>query len=105
MFSYNPVNWPFKPSEFRNIPYPKSRKFSCALMKEKTDSKDESLRSPSAAEHRKSDLPPAPTETESEPKPGLSCLKRFPSYLQLLRVLQAEERNSSPAPCSPASII
>jgi len=59
-------------------------------MKEKTDSKDESLRSPSAAEHRKSDLPPAPTETESEPKPGLSCLKRFPSYLQLLRVLQAE---------------
>ncbi len=38
-------------------------------------------------------LPPGtPAEIETARKPGLSCVKRLPSYLQLLRVLQAEGR-------------
>jgi len=42
----------------------------------------------------KTDFPPAaaPAEMEGARKPGLSCVKRLPSYLQLLRVLQAEGR-------------
>ncbi|MGO8766343.1 MAG: redox-sensing transcriptional repressor Rex [Limisphaerales bacterium] len=39
-------------------------------------------------------FPPAaaPPELEGARKPGLSCVKRLPAYLQLLRVLQAEGR-------------
>jgi redox-sensing transcriptional repressor len=57
---------------------------------EKTDSKGENTRPPDAAQTQAGDVPAASAEMESERKAGLSCLKRFPSYLQLLRALQAE---------------
>jgi redox-sensing transcriptional repressor len=59
-------------------------------MREKTDSKNESFRQPSASKRQTGGLPAAPAEMEIERKAGLSCVKRLPSYLQLLRVLQAE---------------
>jgi len=58
-------------------------------MKEKTDSKEGGSRPPSAA-GRKVGGPPAAVGIEIERKAGLPCVKRLPSYLQLLRVLQAE---------------
>jgi redox-sensing transcriptional repressor len=59
-------------------------------MREKTDLKNESSRPPSAAGRKVSGLPAVAVEVEIERKAGLSCVKRLPSYLQLLRVLQAE---------------
>jgi redox-sensing transcriptional repressor len=59
-------------------------------MMEKTDSNSESSPPPSAAGRKAGGLPAAPVEVELERKAGLSCVKRLPSYLQLLRVLQAE---------------
>ena len=59
-------------------------------MKEKTDSKNKPGRPPIASTGRTTGSPSASSEAESERKAGLSCLKRFPSYLQLLRGLQAE---------------
>ena len=56
----------------------------------KTDSKSENVRPPFDDKRQSGALPNTSSETESGPKPGLSCLKRFPSYLQLLRALQAE---------------
>ena len=37
-------------------------------------------------------LKPVSADADSTRKAGLSCVKRLPSYLQLLRVLQAEGR-------------
>ena len=48
-------------------------------MKRKTDASGENVH-------------PSSTEAEGAPRAGLSCVKRLPSYLQLLRVLQAEGR-------------
>ena len=59
-------------------------------MREKTDSKNESFRQPSDAGRKVGGLPAAAVREEIEHKAGLSCVKRLPSYLQLLRVLQAE---------------
>jgi redox-sensing transcriptional repressor len=59
-------------------------------MREKIDSKSESSRPPSTSGRKLADLSVAPVEVEIERKAGLSCVKRLPSYLQLLRVLQAE---------------
>ena len=60
-------------------------------MKEKTDSKSRRARSSSASPRTVAGagLPPA-VGAEIERKAGMSCVKRLPSYLQLLRVLQAE---------------
>ena len=59
-------------------------------MREKTDSKKESSRPPSDAGRKVGGLPAVAVGVEIERKAGLSCVKRLPSYLQLLRVLQAE---------------
>jgi len=59
-------------------------------MREKTDSKTESSRPASAVEQKTGGLPAVAAGVETERKAGLSCVKRLPSYLQLLRVLQAE---------------
>ncbi len=59
-------------------------------MREKTDSKRESSRPSSAADLKVGGIPPVGAGAEIERKAGLSCVKRLPSYLQLLRVLQAE---------------
>jgi redox-sensing transcriptional repressor len=59
-------------------------------MKQKTDSKKENRLAAHPAKQRASGAPTSSGEAEHERKAGLSCLKRFPSYLQLLRALQAE---------------
>jgi redox-sensing transcriptional repressor len=64
-------------------------------MKEKIDSKSPRARpssdiTPTMAGAGKNPAAPAVTDAESARKAGLSCVKRLPSYLQLLRVLQAE---------------
>jgi len=68
-------------------------------MKEKTDSRSRRVRpSPALAQAAAgAGLPPDPARNPAAPpaaetgrKAGVSCLKRLPSYLQLLRVLQAE---------------
>lgn len=59
-------------------------------MREKTDPPKKSSRPPSAAGRKVGGLPAVPVEIEIERKTGTSCVKRLPSYLQLLRVLQAE---------------
>jgi len=56
----------------------------------KTDSKTEDVTQPDAAKRQATAAPTAPADVENERKAGLSCLKRFPAYLQLLRALQAE---------------
>jgi redox-sensing transcriptional repressor len=72
-------------------------------MKEKTDSKSRRARpspAPAAAAAGaglssppgKSPVASPPADAENSHKAGASCVRRLPSYLQLLRVLQAEGR-------------
>jgi redox-sensing transcriptional repressor len=72
-------------------------------MKEKTDSKSRRARpspAPAAAAAGAGRLSPPgkspaaspPADAENSHKAGASCVRRLPSYLQLLRVLQAEGR-------------
>jgi redox-sensing transcriptional repressor len=72
-------------------------------MKEKTDSKSRRARpspAPAAAAAGaglssppgKSPVAGSPADAENGHKAGASCVRRLPSYLQLLRVLQAEGR-------------
>jgi redox-sensing transcriptional repressor len=59
-------------------------------MKANTDTKNESSRPLADAERRLGRSSAGAGGGELERKAGLSCVKRLPSYLQLLRVLQAE---------------
>ncbi|MGA2786301.1 MAG: redox-sensing transcriptional repressor Rex [Verrucomicrobiota bacterium] len=70
-------------------------------MKEKTDSKSRRARSSSVNPRTVAGaglppddggkiLKPAPADADNARKAGMSCVKRLPSYLQLLRVLQAD---------------